>query len=298
VPDPHLRIGELSRRTGVSADRIRAWERRYDLLEPGRTEGGFRLYGDDDVTRLRLMQHYLGRGVPAAQAAGLVHRVQTAAFDSNPGVPANDARAARAVLRDSLERFDDLPADRILERLTGVFATGAVVRDVVLPYLRELGERWACGEATIAQEHFASNFLEGWLLAMARGWSRNGRRRAVLACVPGERHTLGLIAFGLALRELGWRVTYLGADAPVRAVEVAADAVSADAIVLACSLHTTLDAVSDQLAELAAHRPVAIGGTGAAAAPLEWLGGRALPVDPLTAAHALAAQEAGEPVSS
>src|SRR4051794_40112485 len=178
------------------------------------------------------MQHYIGRGVPAAQAAGLVHSVQSAAFTANPGVPADDARAARAVLRDSLERFDDLPADRVLERLTGVFAAGAVVRDVVLPYLNELGDRWACGEATVAQEHFASNFLEAWMLTMARGWSRSGRKRAVLACVPGERHTLGLIAFGLALRELGWRVTYLGADTPVKAVEHAAEAVGADAIVL------------------------------------------------------------------
>src|SRR3954447_24948581 len=68
-----------------------------------------------------------------------------------------------------------------------------------LAYLREGGERWACGEATIAQEHFASNFLEGWMHTMARGWYRSGPRRAVLACVPGERHTLGLMAFGLAL---------------------------------------------------------------------------------------------------
>src|SRR3954454_5626406 len=63
---------------------------------------------------------------------------------------------------------------RTLERLLGVFAAGAVLRDVVLPYLREVGERWACGEATIAQEHFASNFLEGWMQTMARGWNRSG----------------------------------------------------------------------------------------------------------------------------
>jgi DNA-binding transcriptional MerR regulator len=296
VPEVLLQIGELSRRTGVSADRIRAWERRYDLLEPRRSDGGFRLYSADDITRLRLMQHYLGRGVPASQAAGLVHRVQTAAFDSNPGVPADDARAARIVLRDSLERFDERPADRILERLTGVFAPGAVVRDVVLPYLRELGERWECGDATVAQEHFASNVLEAWMLSMARGWSRTGQRRAVLACVPGERHTLGLIAFGLALRELGWRVTYLGADAPVRAIEHAADAIEADAIVLACSMEDTLDSAADDMLELAGRRGVTVGGAGARAGRLPWLSGRTLPVDPLIAAHAMSAAQAAEPV--
>src|SRR4051812_45865402 len=242
-----MRIGELTRRPGLSTDRIRVWERRYDLLRPSRTAGGFRVYTVDDVSRLRLMQHYLSRGIPAAQAAGLVHRVQTAALDSNPGVPPGDVRAALRVLRDSLERFDDAPADRMLERLLGVFAPGAVLRDVVLRYLREIGERWECGAATVAQEHFASSFLEGWMLAMARGWSRHGSRRAVLACVPGEYHRLGLLVFGLALRDLGWRITYLGADPSIGAVEDAADAVAADAVVLACALPQNLIAAADDL---------------------------------------------------
>jgi DNA-binding transcriptional MerR regulator len=140
-----LQIGEIGRRTGLSPDVIRAWERRYDLLHPARTPGNFRLYSVDDISRLRLMQHYLGKGVPASQAAGLVHQVQTAALDSHPGLPPGDVRKALTVLRDSLERFDDGAADRTLKRLLAVFAPGAVLRDIVLPYLRELGQRWACG---------------------------------------------------------------------------------------------------------------------------------------------------------
>ena len=287
-----LRIGELSRRTGLSADVIRAWERRYDLLRPNRTDGGFRLYSADDISRLRLMQHYLARGIPTAQAAGLVHRVQTAAFDSNPGVPPGDVRKALRVLRESLESYDDSAADRTLDRLLGVFAPGAVLRDVVLPYLRELGLRWECGEATIAQEHFASNHLEGWLLTMARGWSRSGPHRAVLACAPGEHHTLGLIAFGIAMRELGWRITYLGADTPVGAVEHAATAVAADVIVLTAALPSTLAGASEDIQVLAKSHPVAIGGAGAVESNSEWLVSRTLPADPLVAAHALTAHEA------
>lgn len=289
MSDRLLRIGELSRRTGVSADLIRAWERRYDLLDPARTDSGYRLYGPDDVGRLRLMQHYLDRGLPAAQAAGLVHRVQTAAFDSNPGVPAGDVRKAVRVLRESLERFDDAPADRILERLLGVFASGAVLRDVVLPYLQGLGERWAAGKVTVAQEHFASSFLEGWMLSMARGWGQSGRRRVMLACVPGERHVLGLVAFGLAMRDLGWRITYLGADMPVPAIEHAADAVAPDVIVLAGSLPDTFAAALDDVQHLAARHAVAVGGAGATQAAVPWLSDRTLPRDPLVAAHALTA---------
>jgi DNA-binding transcriptional MerR regulator len=298
LPDDLLRIGELSRRTGLSPDVIRAWERRYDLLRPSRTDGGFRLYSAHDISRLRLMQHYLGRGIPTAQAAGLVHRVQTAAFDSNPGVPAGDVRTALRVLRESLESYDDHTADRTLERLLGVFAPGAVLRDVVLPYLRGLGGRWECGEATIAQEHFASRFLEGWMLTRARGWSRSGPRRAVLAGAPGEHHTLGLVAFGLALRELGWRVTYLGADAPVHAVEDAATAVAADVIVISVAMPGTFAAASQDIRDLSGIHAVAVGGAGVAGRHghrPDWLVSRTLPVDPLLAAHALTMQEQRAP---
>jgi len=219
--------------------------------------------------------------------------VQTAALDANPGVPPSDVRKALRVLRDSLESFDDGPADRTLERLLGVFAPGAVLRDVVLPYLREVGERWACGEATIAQEHFASNFLEGWMHTMARGWNRSGPYRAVLACVPGERHALGLMAFGLALHDLGWRITYLGADAPLAAVEHAADAVDADVVVLSAALPATLAARLDDLRGLARTHAVAVGGAGATANCSEWLASRSLPADPIIAAHALTAHQEG-----
>ena len=291
MPDGVLRIGELSRRTGLSTDVIRAWERRYDLLRPSRTDGGYRQYSADDISRVRLMQHYRARGLPNAQAAGIVHRVQTAAFDANPGVPPGDARKALRVLRGSLESFDDGPADRVLERLLGVFAAGAVLRDIVLPYLREMGERWACGEATIAQEHFASSFLEGWMLTMARGWSRSGPYRAVLACAPGERHTLGLIAFGLALRDLGWRITYLGADAPVHAVEHAAGAVAADVVVLSAALPGTVAAGRADIRELARTHAVALGGAGVIDNRAAWLATRTLPADMLVAAQALTAHE-------
>jgi methanogenic corrinoid protein MtbC1 len=216
-----------------------------------------------------------------------VHEVQTAALDTNPGVPPGDVRRALNVLRESLEGFDDGAADRILERLLGVFAPGAVLRDVVLPYLRELGKRWECGEATVAQEHFASAFLEGWMLSMARGWGRHGPRRAVIACVPGERHTLGLIAFGLVLRDLGWRVSYLGADAPLSAVGHAAGSLRADAIVLGCALPATFATAGDELRALAEQHPVALGGAGVLHSRSPWLASRTLPADPLVAARAL-----------
>lgn len=256
-------IGELSRRTGISTDVIRAWERRYGLLSPARSEGNYRLYSPADLTRLRLMKHYTGQNIRPARAAELVRTAHRATLDSHPGIPKGDVRKALSILRESLEGFDDGPADALLARLLEVFSRAVVLRDVVLPYLRELGERWQTGETDVAQEHFASSVLERWMLSMAAGWGRSGSWRAVLGCVPGERHVLGLIAFGLVLRDLGWRVVYLGGDVPLGTLARVARETRADAVVLSATLGAVFADVAEWLDEIARTQPVAVGGSGA-----------------------------------
>ena len=287
MSEPLFRIGELSRRTGVRIDVIRAWERRYGLLAPSRSDSNFRMYSQDDVARLRLMQHFMKQQIPPSRAAELVRQARSGSMDGSPEIPQADVRKALTVLRDSLERFDELPAERLLRRLVGVFAPGIVFRDVVLPYLRELGDRWECGEATVAQEHFASEFLELWMRSHGRRPERAGSRRAVLACLPDEHHSLGLVALGVVLSDLGWNITFLGRDIPVSAVRSAADAVNADASVLAAVLAEPLaDAEPDLRAIMQTHSVVVGGpatGTNAIALPKP----RILRADVVTAARAL-----------
>lgn len=280
-------IGEASRRTGVSTDVIRAWERRHGLLAPRRSESNFRLYSPEDIARLRLMRLYTEQNIPRGQAAELVRRAFSTAFDANPGVPDAEIDNALRSLRLSLERFDSAPADRLLQGLAIVFPPGVILRDVVLPYLRELGRRWACGQASVAQEHFASSFLESWMLGTARGWTRSGTRRAVLACVPGEQHVLGLIAFGIALRDLGWSITFLGRDTPLSAARNASAAIRADALVLAASLPGTLAAVAGEIAGFADEQPVLVGGPATARGAPGIAATRVLPRDLLVAARVL-----------
>ena len=126
-------------------------------------------------------------------------------------------RSCSAVLRSFARRWTTstrLRAKRARQR-SRRFSTETVLTDLVLPYLHELGERWASGEASVGQEHFASQLIRGRLLGLARGWDRGAGPRALLACAPGEQHDLGLIAFGVALRARGWRITYLGQDTPL-----------------------------------------------------------------------------------
>src|SRR3954469_14546536 len=101
MADTKLRIGELSKRSGVSPELLRAWERRYGLLEPVRTSGGLRLYSLDDLERVRLMQQHRAAGLAAAEAAAQVARDERAA---EPAAPAFSAAAASAELLAALER--------------------------------------------------------------------------------------------------------------------------------------------------------------------------------------------------
>ena len=255
-----LRIGELARRTGVATELLRAWERRYGLFTPERTAGGYRLYSEDDVQRVRRMRELLGTGLSAAEAARQAGSEPPALAEVAP------AAAAAAGLRRALEQLDDAAAHAAFDRLLADYSTGAVLAGVVLPLLHELGAGWERGEISVAQEHFASNLLRGRLLGLARGWDRGSGRRAVLACPPGERHDLGLVIFGLSLRELGWRITFLGADTPPDTIVETVERLEPEALVLAVTDPARLAGVADAVGRLRDTRTtVWVGGAGARA---------------------------------
>jgi DNA-binding transcriptional MerR regulator len=269
-----LRIGELARRTGVASELLRAWERRYGLLSPMRTPAGYRLYSAADVRRIRRMRELLATGLSAAEAAR-----ETLAE------PVSAVESASAELHEAIAELDDAAAHSAFDRLLADYSLDAVLEGVVLPLLRELGDGWARGDVSIAQEHFASNVLRGRLLGLARGWDRGVGPRAVLACPPGERHDLGLLIFGLALREHGWRITFLGADTPLESLAGAVDTLAPDALVLAVIDPERLAATTDALAKLAGTTTVWVGGAGAA----ELHPARLLDASPLAAAAQVAA---------
>jgi DNA-binding transcriptional MerR regulator len=278
----HLRIGELSRRSGVSPELLRAWEHRYGLLRPQRSDGGFRLYSPDDERRVAVMRAHLERGLSAAEAARLT-------LDEGETAPAAETtaleRGARE-LRAALDALDESAAQAAIDRLLSGFSVELFLRDVVLPYLRELGDRWERGEASVAQEHFASQVLRGRLLGLARGWDRGTGPRALLACAPGEQHDLGLIAFGLALRDRGWRITFLGPDTPLDTLADAVARLRADAVVLAATTPERFEAGRAALPQIA---PLWIAGAGATAELAADTGARLLDADPLAAAERVAA---------
>ena len=276
-----LRIGELSRRVGISPELLRAWEKRYGLLSPSRTAGGLRLYSAEDESRIARMRDLIADGLSAAEAARFVRQVERA--------PAQvGATEFRDQLRDALDRFDEAGAQLALDHTLAAVGVDAALQDVVMPYLHELGERWACERATVGQEHFASNVIQGRLRALARGWDQGVGPRAVLACPPGELHELGLICFGLSLRARGWRITYLGADTPTVCIEDVIADPGARITVLAAVTPARFNAARDALTGVAARGRVAIAGAGADASLASSLGAEHLDSGPVQAAVAVA----------
>jgi DNA-binding transcriptional MerR regulator len=279
-----LRIGELSRRVGVSPELLRAWERRYGLLCPTRSQGGFRLYSTTDEQRVRRMLALQQQGLSPAVAA------QTVADEADTADTADVAAdALRQALAEALDRFDEAAANRAFDRALGTLSLDTLLREIVLDYLTDLGERWSAGQATVAQEHFATNVLRGRLLGLARDWGQGGGPLTVLACPPGELHDLGLICFGLALRARGWRIAFLGTDTPIDTLTQTADNLHPELVVLTTTTPQRLSRVRSELRRLSETTRLALAGAGTTDALAASVGAELLNGDPVSQAARLVA---------
>lgn len=290
-PEAPLRIGALSRRVGVSPELLRAWERRYGLLDPDRTGGGLRLYSLEDEARVRRMQAFLAEGLAPAEAARAALR-RAVVPPVAPPVPGEGVQERLRALELALDRFDAVSAHRMIDTLQGELSLDPFLSDAVLPLLRRIGERWAAEEVSVAHEHFASNLVRDRLHALAQGWDAGVGPRALLACPPDEDHHLGLSCFGLALRSRGWRITFLGADTPFETISDAARALRPDVIALSAVDPTRFAGGERELAELATVAPLLLGGAGAGGELAERVGARHLTGDPVAGADLITRERA------
>lgn len=304
MEEPAVRIGELARRAGIPPATLRAWERRYGIVTPHRTEAGYRLYSSEDERRLRSMVRLITEGLAPAEAAREALRtagsgaaeppVTAGNGEARPGMPTPGARLATdpaelgGELLGCLQSYDGSGAHHVLDRALAGYGADGLVIDVVLPVLRRIGELWSAGELTVGQEHFGTQLLRGRLLALSRGWGAGPGPMILLACPPGERHDIALAGFGLMMRDRGSRVALLGSDTPLEALAGAGAQLEPDRIVLALT-------VEEPALRLREAKPVDLGGpvalAGAAASEelAEEIGAELLPPDMLAAADRLAA---------
>jgi methanogenic corrinoid protein MtbC1 len=239
------------------------------------------------------MQAHMSAGLSAAEAARAA--LAGEAIDGVVAVPAkspgaggsSELEASAAALRAALVELDRERAEFALDRLLATFTFETVATAVMLPYLVDVGGRWARGETSVAEEHLAAQVLRGRLFALMRGRPAGARARAVLACPPDEQHDIALVMLSVALERRAWHVTLLGANTPIESIEDAARRSAADCVVLAIALPERISANATELSRLAGERPLLLAGAGvdeerASAVGAVWLQG-----DPIDAAGRL-----------
>jgi MerR family transcriptional regulator, light-induced transcriptional regulator len=254
MAEASYRIGTVARLAGLSTHVIRVWERRYGLPPPARSEGGARLYSQAELDRLRLLKRAVDRGHPIGQLvplsqAELERLAAGAAVKAAPG----EESAAELVeeFLEAVEVFDDVRADRVLERAAIAFSGRAMVLEVLSPLLERIGEAWADGSLCTASEHVASALVRDRTSALLRRLPREPGAKLVVVTTPsGELHELGALLAATTAKMRGWDVLYLGPNLPAAQIALAAHKSSAELVALSV-LALDADRTERELAELA-----------------------------------------------
>lgn len=206
-------IKTVASRTGVPATTIRAWERRYGVVAPRRSDAGYRVYSERDLRAIQRMARLVGEGVAANLAAERV-RAEEAPSNLTPAKPPAPGEAGAALVRAA----GDLDAAGVRAELDRAFSEGTfeeIVDGWLRSALEDLGDAWARGDLDVAGEHFASQAIRSRLLtALDQTPLRPGAARVVVAQASGIQHDLGLLSFAVAAQRRGLDVRFVGGDVP------------------------------------------------------------------------------------
>ena len=169
-----------------------------------------------------------------------------------------------ARLHEALDSYDEAGAERVVDEILDRFALEAALQQVLMPFLVEVGARWADGDLSVTQEHFASHIVRGRLATLGTEVvPADDAPTVVVACAPGERHDIAPLAFSILLRREGWRVRYLGADTPIIDLAFACRRIQPDLVVVAASRPSAIISAKQGLRRIAGRSALAIAGAGA-----------------------------------
>jgi len=250
--EPKFTIKSVCAQTGIRAVTLRAWERRYNLLEPHRTHGNYRLYSDRDVAVLRWLKHQVDSGLSISGAAATLQEMRRAGKLPEPPLPIEIGSAPKTVtpptqfasrLYQAMIHLDEESAASVLNEAHAVFDLTTICIEVMTPCMVEIGEAWHRHEISVATEHFATSYVRGRLMALLQSYPvRRGAPRLVVGCAPNERHDVGGLMVSVVLRRDGFRVDFLGADVPIDDIVIYA---RTEKPVMICLSAATVEAARD-----------------------------------------------------
>ncbi len=235
---PRYPVRLVAARTGLSPHVLRAWERRYGVVVPTRSDGGQRLYSDLDIERLRKLRRLVEGGHAISRLAGLSLEQLDQVHEAEPEQAAPGARTDEAGARveeavGAATRFDAARFEAVLERAAVSYGIPTFLDHIAAPALERIGQGWADGSVSVAQEHMATAVFRrvlGWLLRVNEIYGP--APRIMVATPPRQAHELGALLAAVSAAAEGWKVTYLGPDMPVAELVRAAEETRADAVAL------------------------------------------------------------------
>lgn len=258
-------IQVVARRTGLTPEVLRAWEKRYGAVRPSRTSTGRRLYSDADVERLTLLRQATAAGRRIGDVGGLPTDALEALVgddrraDGRSRLPQTPDGEAPHLVERALHAIEALDGDALEASLTRallVLSAPEAAEGVVAPVLRRVGDLWRDGSLDPYQEHMATPIIRRVLDRALAFLPADANAPAMAIATPvGQLHDLGALLAGLLAASVGWRVVSLGANLP--AVEIARAAARTQVAVVALSLvYPEADpALPAQLRELRARLP-------------------------------------------
>ena len=224
--------------SGVHPATLRAWERRYEVIQPRRDDRGRRLYAPEDVDRLRLLRRGTELGHPISRLARLSLEELRRVIEQCPAAEEADGGECNRLVRrllDATQRYRADECDEVLGLAATLLDPETLISDVVAPAMRLAGARWHRGELSVAQERLLSGSARRTLSSLLATYRRRGRGPSiVLATLPGEQHEIGLLVTALMAASEGLDCVYLGTDIPVSDMVDAVMATNASCVGLSC----------------------------------------------------------------
>ena len=228
-------ISTVSELTGVNVVTLRAWERRYGIIEPNRSEGGRRLYSDADVERIQTVLDMLDEGMTISGVAEALRRAERQ--DEGVAIPGGPWPQYIDEMIQAIAGFDDIRLEATYTQVMSLYPIDVVTERLLTPLLQALGDRWQSQQGTVAEEHFFSVFMRNKLGARFHHRNlRNTGPKLVAACLPGESHEFGLLLFSLMAHSHGYRITLLGANLPLEELPTVVQRSGSDGIILSGSI--------------------------------------------------------------
>jgi methanogenic corrinoid protein MtbC1 len=275
--EPQHPIGVVSGRTGIPQDLLRAWEKRYRAVVPGRGPTGRRLYSDEDIEKLRLLRRAVAGGRRISDVASLsseelrqLTKEDEAEISYAESIGRSVASTARnGHLEEALESLEDLDKDRfkrVLERAAVSLSSPNLRRQLLVPLLHTIGDRWRDGTLRVVHEHLASAIVRTFIEGLGDGTDKlPSAPRVVISTPSGQRHELGALLAAGAAEEHGWDVVYLGPDLPAEEIAAAVERFKPKAVALSIVYQNGDVQVQDELRRLTRYlsaegTPIIVGG--------------------------------------